>query len=183
MPSLSDARLKIYVDLIKIALGTTMVGIATVVVNWQIQEKQIEIKKIEQDNKHLLSFVGYIVDPDLSKKKSIAKFYSTMTQSEETRNRWSDFIKIVEKEIKDKLGRDENLQIALNAFHQIEKKLREDIKSAKSDRNRIEVRRLEFKISELEKSIKKTEKIISQYRQQKIIKQSMDISSNVLRAY
>jgi glutamyl endopeptidase len=75
----------------KFWIGGVALVLATSVINWQIQHKEIELKQIEEENKHLSQFVSNILDKDPLTRLYIAEYFKNLSYSSEARSRWHTY--------------------------------------------------------------------------------------------
>lgn len=101
---MDNERLKIWLGFAKFLLGTFILGLVTTFVNNEIQNREIELKEIEQLGK----FIDHALTEDVGVRKRFAHYFSKVTRSERLRKRWEDYYKDVEIEfvaIKEKKNR------------------------------------------------------------------------------
>ena len=84
--------------LIKFFLGTFAVSIVSLWINYQIQQRQIEIKELDS----LGAFVTHAIADDADTRKRFASYFSTVLTTEDARGRWRNYhasIEAVENEL------------------------------------------------------------------------------------
>jgi len=69
---MTDERLKIWVGLVKFLLGTFALGLVTTLINKEFQEREIELKELEQLGK----FVEHAIQEDIGIRKRFAEYFS-----------------------------------------------------------------------------------------------------------
>ncbi|WP_161626825.1 peptidoglycan-binding protein [Desulfospira joergensenii] len=92
--TMDNERLKIWIGFVKFLLGTVILGLVTTFVNNEIQNREIELKEIEQLGK----FIDHALTEDVGVRKRFAHYFSKVTRSERLRERWSEYYADVEKE-------------------------------------------------------------------------------------
>ena len=98
-PRMSDERLKIWLDLPKIFVGTTVVGIVVAFINSEIQSRQIEVKRIDSYNTHLSKFTKIVTDKDLDKRLDLAIYFSLLSLVKNDRKKWEVYTTYIRKQI------------------------------------------------------------------------------------
>jgi hypothetical protein len=91
---MDNERLTIWVGFAKFVLGTFILGLVTAFINNEIQNREIELKEIEQLGK----FIDHALTEDVGVRKRFAHYFSKVTRSEKLRERWSEYYKDVEVE-------------------------------------------------------------------------------------
>ncbi len=101
----------------KFWVGGVALVIVTSIVNWQIQWREIEIKQIEEENRHLSKFVSNILDRDPQTRLFIAEYFEILSHSIDARQRWASYKKIAKNRVEDEKNaerRRADLQVRLN---------------------------------------------------------------------
>ncbi len=78
----------------KFILGTFALGLVTTLINSHIQSREIELK--EQDQ--LGQFVAHALQEDVGVRLRFAQYFSTVTRSDALRQRWKEYLILVQKE-------------------------------------------------------------------------------------
>jgi len=94
----------------KFFLGTFILGIATFFVNKDIQNREIEIKEQEQIGK----YIDHAIHEDVGLRLRFAQYFSNVSRSEVLRQRWSDYLKVVQTEFDAKKKEKEDLENKLS---------------------------------------------------------------------
>lgn len=92
-------KLKLWIDLGKFLLGSVVVAIVTTSINAQIQNKQLELERLKADREHLSQFTEQAMQDQLIKRLRFANYFATMTFSEDSRERWTEYSRQLEDEL------------------------------------------------------------------------------------
>ena len=112
---MENERLKIWLGFTKFILGTVVLGFFSMTINAKIQDRQIkinkEIRKSEiqlkdsaQENENLSKYIDIALDKDLTKRRDFAKYFESVSKLDETKSRWTSYVKFVEGEISNNIG-------------------------------------------------------------------------------
>jgi len=104
-------RLKLWLDLGKFVLGSVIVGIFTAIINAQIQYKQIALNRQQIEQQHLSQFIEEAMSDRLIDRTRFAKYFATLTLSDDFRSRWEQYYEQLEEE---RITKEERLA-AINA--------------------------------------------------------------------
>lgn len=139
----------------KFWIGSVALVLATTLLNWQIQEREIQVKQIEQENAHLSRFVAEILDRDPLTRLYIAEYFKTLSYSEAARERWESYNVIAKQRAEDELAAERRkMEIELRLGSLVEEladpatseeratKIREEIFEARIETSEV-LRRLE----------------------------------------
>ncbi len=91
-------KLKEWLGFWKFFLGTFILGCATFLVNQDIQNREIEIK--EQDQ--IAKYIEHAIHEDVGIRLRFAQYFRNVTRSEVLRERWNDYLIIVQGEYDEK---------------------------------------------------------------------------------
>jgi len=111
---MDEKRLEIWLKLGQFVIGSVVLGIATTVVNYHIQQREIEIKELEQLGK----FVEQAIDENVAVRQRFADYFATVSRSEIARERWLIYKTKLDKEqaeieaVKDALKKEKEAQAA-----------------------------------------------------------------------
>ena len=93
---------KQWIDFVKFFLGTFTVGVTTIVVNYQIQNRELELKELEK----LGGYVDHALEENIGVRRRFSQYFATVTRSNSLRKRWEEYNLLVEQEygkvVKDK---------------------------------------------------------------------------------
>lgn len=84
-------KLKLKYSFAKFFLGTFILGLAAVLVNWTIESHKLKQEYINQNNKHLSRFTDHIIDKDLERRRDLALFYSSLSLPGDVRDGWNNY--------------------------------------------------------------------------------------------
>lgn len=87
-------KLKEWLGFWKFFLGTFILGLATFLVNRDIQNREIEIKEQEQ----IAKYIEHAIQDDVGIRLRFAQYFRNVTRSETLRERWQDYLEIVQRE-------------------------------------------------------------------------------------
>lgn len=87
-------KLKEWLGFWKFFLGTFILGLATFLVNKDIQNREIEIKEQEQ----IAKYIEHAIHEDVGIRLRFALYFRNVTRSEILRDRWKDYLEIVQAE-------------------------------------------------------------------------------------
>ena len=118
---MENERLKIWLGFTKFILGTVVLGFFSMTINAKIQDRQIkineEIRKSEiqlkdsaQESENLSKYISIALDKDLTKRRDFAKYFESVSKLDETKSRWTSYVKFIEKEISNNIKNLKSLQ-------------------------------------------------------------------------
>jgi len=165
---MEDQRLKIWLGFTKFLLGTFALGLVSILINYGIQGRQIKIneqirnsqirlKETAQENENLSKYIDLALDKDLTKRRDFAKYFASVSKTEDAKLRWNSYVVFVEEEINRNL---KNLQELEDKYKKKkmelrileprhEKFVRNEIElSEEIEKIKDEVRKLEYSIAE-----------------------------------
>jgi hypothetical protein len=87
-------RFKQWLSFAKFLLGTFALGLITLLVNHQIQERELEMKEQEE----MGHFLGQALTEEVGVRRRLAQYFASVTRSEAMRTRWQAYLTIVDKE-------------------------------------------------------------------------------------
>lgn len=90
-------KLKIKRNREKFWIGTVVIGIISLLLNNSIQKNKLEHERIKQENEHLSKFVTYAISKDIEQRKDIAEYFSVMSYTKETRDRWKVYLVTIDE--------------------------------------------------------------------------------------
>ncbi len=105
-----NERFQIWINFAQFFIGTFILGVVTLLVNNKIQEREIEIKEQEQ----IGTLVDKALDENVESRLRLAKFYSTVTRSNEIRERWGIYRGELQKEFDALLAKANTKQKEIN---------------------------------------------------------------------
>ena len=91
-------KLKEWLGFWKFFLGTFILGLATFLVNRDIQNREVEIK--EQDQ--IAKYIEHAIHEDVGLRLRFAQYFRNVTRSQTLRERWGDYLEIVQAEYDEK---------------------------------------------------------------------------------
>ena len=103
---MTEERFKAWLTFTQFLLGTVVVGIVSTIINHQIQTREIEIKEQESNAKLL----EQALQEDIGVRRRLAQYFSHVTRSDELRERWVEYSKIIESEYQGALKEKQRLQ-------------------------------------------------------------------------
>jgi murein L,D-transpeptidase YcbB/YkuD len=92
--------------LCKFFLGTVVLGLVTLCVNKEIQERKIALEELAQ----LGQFLDYPLSQKAGVKRSFAQYFSYVASSDKLRPRWAEYYSIVDQEFQLKTKEKEGLE-------------------------------------------------------------------------
>jgi len=92
--SMSDDKFKQWMGFAKFFLGTFVVGIITVIVNHQIQSRELELKELDK----LGNYIEHALEENVGVRKRFSQYFATVTRSDALRERWKEYYSLVEIE-------------------------------------------------------------------------------------
>ncbi len=98
-------KLKEWLGFWKFFLGTFILGLATFMVNKDIQNREIEIKEQEQ----VAKYIEHAIHEDVGIRLRFAQYFRNVTRSDTLRERWQDYLTIVQAEYNEKKAEKESL--------------------------------------------------------------------------
>jgi hypothetical protein len=116
-PSASSTdRLQLWLGFWKFFLGTFAIGLITLLVNHQIQQRELEMK--EQDA--MGHFLDQALVADVALRHRLAEYFSNVTRSESMRTRWKAYYDVVDVEYRDTQARLAKAQAEVAAAASVE---------------------------------------------------------------
>jgi hypothetical protein len=103
---MSDDRLKIWLGFVKFLLGTVALGLVTTLIKSAIQERELELKEQEQ----IGQFLRHALDKDVGVRQRFAHYFSTVTRSDELRERWKEYSALVDEDYQETVKKKERLE-------------------------------------------------------------------------
>jgi hypothetical protein len=86
------------VAIVKTITTGIVVTLVPAIINYQIQQQEVEIKRLEGEIVYLDKFSDNVVEQeDLAKRKNFVEYLATIAHSKESRQRWNSYLEIVEK--------------------------------------------------------------------------------------
>ena len=96
--NITNERLKLWLSFIKFLLGTVALGLASVVINAEIQSREITLKEQE----HLAKFIDTALKEDIGPRMLMAQYFSKVTQSKTLKSGWADYYSTLSAEAENK---------------------------------------------------------------------------------
>lgn len=193
---MDDDRLKIWIGFTKFLLGTFALGLVSIWINYGIQDRQIKIneqirnseitlKETAQENENLSKYISLALDKDLTRRRDFAKYFASVSKTEDAKVRWQSYVKFVENEIGRNLKKQKDLEEKyINMKKELrklepryEKYARNEIKLSKElETIKDELKKLEYSIAEDTQPESKLSDEIIKYRdeQRKLDKQLVE---------
>jgi hypothetical protein len=106
----SNERLRIWLSFVKFMLGTVALGIVTIVVNWQIQDKQRKFEEKTAQNAFIAQFVDKALDNNPEKRRDFAEYFVRLTPPGDTQKRWEAYRKYADALVEKAIKRDESIE-------------------------------------------------------------------------
>jgi hypothetical protein len=78
----------------KFFLGTFVLGMVSFLINSSIQNREIEIKEQE----HIAKYIEHAIEDDIGIRLRFAQYFGYVTRSETLRERWKEYLKVVQAE-------------------------------------------------------------------------------------
>ena len=75
----------------KFWVGSVALVLLASIINYQIQQRELDLKQLEEENRHLSQFINQIVSEDPQVRVIVAEYFETVSLSKDARNRWSDY--------------------------------------------------------------------------------------------
>jgi len=103
-------RLRIHFAFWKFILGSVVLGAATIIINWQIQDKKLEFENRNTENQFVAQFVDHALDQNLERRRDFAEYFTRLAPTEESRQRWENYRNFVEKRVQEAIAREKTVQ-------------------------------------------------------------------------
>lgn len=94
---MDNERLKLWLGLAKFFLGTVVLGLVSTFISHQIQQKEVELKELDQLSNH----VPTVIDDSVHIRRRFAQYFSVVLSTPELRERWNRYLILVEAEYGD----------------------------------------------------------------------------------
>ena len=180
-------KLKLKYSFLKFFLGTFAIGILSLGINWQIQEKKLQFEIQTKENDYIAQFLDHGLDKELENRRDFAAYFVRLSPTVDARGRWKLYLDFVEELIvkarnreRDITVNDAKLKIAAEEVALAQQQAAEAqaklLKLSISNSNKEEVEQLKKQISlsseEAESSRKQLQKI-----QETLVNTRQDLSS------
>jgi hypothetical protein len=90
---------------LKFLVGTVLVGILVPLLNWQIQDAQVKIKRIESDREFVSKLADKALDPSIETRLRFSRYFSTQLGG-----KWEQYRQELEKELAQAVEREEEIK-------------------------------------------------------------------------
>ncbi len=91
---MADDKFKHWMGFVKFFLGTFVIGIITVIVNHQIQSRELELKELDK----LGNYIEHALVENVGVRRRFSQYFATVTRSDTLRERWKEYYSLVEIE-------------------------------------------------------------------------------------
>lgn len=89
-------KLKLRYSFLKFLLGTFVVSVLSLAINWQVQEKKLQFEIQSKESDYIAQFLEHGLDKELEKRRDFAAYFVRLSPSEEARGRWRGYLDFVE---------------------------------------------------------------------------------------
>jgi hypothetical protein len=114
---LPDERLKIWLDLLKWAVASVGIVIATLIIDSGFKDREIGIKELSLYNDH----VDLVTNSEnVAQRRLLAQYFAYVTPSDKLRERWQAYFEIVDREYQDLKLRLESRKAELDSIVKID---------------------------------------------------------------
>lgn len=103
---MENEKLKIFLDFSQFVVGTIGLGLVSTNINYHIQNREITIK----EQASIGQFVQQALQEDVGVRRRFAKYFATVTRSDEMRQRWAAYSDNIEEEFNQKIKEQESLE-------------------------------------------------------------------------
>jgi hypothetical protein len=103
---MENEKLKIFLDFSQFVVGTIGLGLVSTNINYHIQNREITIK----EQASIGQFVQQALQEDVGVRRRFAKYFATVTRSDEMRQRWTAYSDNIEEEFNQKVKEQESLE-------------------------------------------------------------------------
>ena len=103
---MSEERFKAWLTFWQFVISTVVVGGFSTLISHQIQTREVEIKEQEANAK----FLEQALQEDVGVRRRLSQYFAHVTRSEDLRERWIEYAKIVEDEYQATLDEKSRLQ-------------------------------------------------------------------------
>ncbi len=100
-------KLKEWLSFLKFFFGSFILGVATFMVNRDIQNREVEIKVQEQ----IAKYIEHAIHEDVGIRLRFAQYFRYVTRSDTLRERWKEYLTIIQAEYDDKSREKERLLV------------------------------------------------------------------------
>ena len=140
---LENERLQIKLGFWKFVFGTAAVSILTAILNWQIQDRQIDHEIRSRESDFIARFIDRALDESLEQRRDFAEYFFRLTPSPEARERWGEYRQYTEELVKKSIEQ----QIAIESTVQELEKVRRKAGTTKVGVEAPEVAEIEAKLN------------------------------------
>ena len=99
-------RLKEWLGFFKFFFGTFILGLATFLVNKDIQNREVEIKEQEQ----IAKYIEHAIHDNVGIRLRFAQYFANVTRSEVLRQRWESYLTVAQKDFDEEKRKVEELR-------------------------------------------------------------------------
>lgn len=131
-----NERLKIKLRFAKFVLATVAAGIISTVVQWQLKNREIDLREGNTDAEFLEKFLGHAMDVNLERRLRFAQYFARLTKSQDSRELWAQYY--------------EELLVEYNGWEQSRKELLKRIENAPTEQKA----KIEEEIRDIDEEIK-----------------------------
>lgn len=149
-------------NIVKIITTGVVVTLIPAIINHQIQQQEIEIKRLEGEIEYLDKFSVHVVEQDdLTKRRNFVEYLATIAHSEKSRERWKTYLSLVDALAKKQEEYDNAISSKEDEARQLEEKLADlekekEIMRAKNEKSN-ELIKLEESLKTAKNKLKKIE--------------------------
>lgn len=91
---MAEEKFQQWMGFAKFFLGTFVIGIITVIINHQIQSRELELKELDK----LGNYIEHALEENIGVRRRFSQYFATVTRSETLRERWKEYNSLVEEE-------------------------------------------------------------------------------------
>lgn len=114
-------------------LGTVVLGLITTAVTFYIQNKEVEIKELEQ----LGTFVNHAIDENVAVRLRFAQYFASVSKSKSVRARWKAYEKLLLKEKQEEEQKLQSLENEKEKVSELETRVVQSTKDIKELKSKI----------------------------------------------
>ena len=154
---MDEKKLKLWLSFGKFFLSTFIIGLITVIVNYQIQNREVDLKNKEillkdkeaefSEMERLGEFVTHALSENIAVRRRFSQYFATVTRSPELRERWKEYALLVENEYRETESRKTELE-------ELKIKLQNAMKSGESVSDELEKVKTELEKTKAELEVK-----------------------------
>ena len=110
---------KLLLKTFKTIVTAVVATLVHTIVSWQIQKQTVEIERLKNEEVYLKNFAEQAIQDDITKRFNFANYLAIIAHSAESRKRWSEFSKQIQKVLTGERELQESIQNLKNQRNEL----------------------------------------------------------------